>query len=134
MILRARDSAAAKEVIYLVFATDCFASYTSWPEILDSEMRRLGKSGDRQPPVKIWRIVGENASYDADEPGQNRDYTNEEVVDGTFLLEEIEWWMEREGKQRMSEEDKIALGWVHPRSRLNQEGEDCWQRNQMSDR
>lgn len=51
--LQARDEVVAKEVIYLVFASDCFGSDTSWPEILDSEMRRLGRSGERQPPVKI---------------------------------------------------------------------------------
>ena len=70
-------------------------------------MRRLGKSGDRQPPVKIWRIVGENAPYDADKSKQNREHTHEEVVDGAFLMEEIEWWMQREGKERLSEEDNV---------------------------
>lgn len=56
--------------------------------------------------------MGENAPFDADKPKQNRDYTHEEVVDGALLMEEIEWWMRKEGKERMSEEDKVALGWV----------------------
>lgn len=72
-------------------------------------MRRLGKSGDRQPPVKIWRFVRENASYHADKPKQNREYADEEAVHGTFLMKEIQWWMSRGGKERISDEYKVAL-------------------------
>lgn len=31
-------------------------------------------------------------------------------MDGAFLMEEIEWWVNREGEERMPEADKVALG------------------------
>lgn len=44
---------------------------------------------------------------------ENRECTDEEVVSGAFLKDESEWWMRREGKERLSQEYKLALGWIH---------------------
>lgn len=82
-----KHKVAAKRVIYLVFAADCFANYKSWPEILDCKMRRFAKSGDRQPHVKIRWNVGKIVPHDADKSRQNRDYTSKNLWLGRFC-----WW------------------------------------------